>query len=185
MPRQGLDRATVIAAAVKLTDKKGYVELTLGNLARKLDIKPPSLYKHVASLEDLQDAIGILAAEALTAELVPAMEIQNSRDALRRACDVYRGFAKRRPGMYAALQGAMTRRSNEFQVAATALLKIIFSLVTALGVKDNKLVHAVRTLRSLLHGFVALELIGGFGMPEDIETSFEYLVEIYIQGLKK
>lgn len=72
-----------------------------------------------------------------------------------------------------------------FQVAATALLKIIFSLVTALGVKDNKLVHAVRTLRSLLHGFVALELIGGFGMPEDIETSFEYLVEIYIQGLKK
>lgn len=42
-PRQGLDRATVIAAAVKLTDKKGYVELTLGNLARKLDIKPPSL----------------------------------------------------------------------------------------------------------------------------------------------
>lgn len=185
MPRQGLDRAAVVAAAVKLADKKGYGELTLGNLARKLDIKPPSLYKHVKSLEDLQDAIGILAAEAMTAELAPAMEIQSPRDALQRACDIYRGFAKRRPGMYAALQGAMARRSTEFQVAATALLKSIFSLVTALGVKDNELVHAVRTLRSLLHGFVALELVGGFGMPEDIETSFKQMVEIYIQGLKR
>lgn len=185
MPRHGLDRAAVVAAAVKLADKKGYHELTLGNLARKLDIKPPSLYKHVASLEYLQDAIGILAAEALTAELSPAMEIQNPREALRNACDIYRSFARQRPGMYGALQGAMARRSAEFQVAATALLRTIFSLVTALGVKDSELVHAVRALRSLLHGFVTLELIGGFGMPEDIETSFQYQVKIYIQGLKK
>ena len=63
MPRQGLDRAAVVAAAVKLADKKGYGELTLGNLARKLDIKPPSLYKHVKSLEDLQDAIGKLSSD--------------------------------------------------------------------------------------------------------------------------
>jgi hypothetical protein len=65
------------------------------------------------------------------------------------------------------------------------MLRTIFSLVTALGVKDSELVHAVRALRSMLHGFVSLELIAGFGMPEDIEASFQYQVEIYILGLKK
>ena len=85
MPRQGLSRDTVVAAAVKLANKKGYGELTLGNLARQLKIKPPSLYKHVANLEDLQDAVGVLAAEELAAELAPALEIRNVDQALRKA----------------------------------------------------------------------------------------------------
>jgi AcrR family transcriptional regulator len=174
----------VIAAAVKLANKKGYRELTLGNLARQLDIKPPSLYKHVASLDDLQDALGIIAAEALTTELAPAMEIQNPQQALRAACDIYRGFAHKKPGLYASLQPAMARRSAPFQVAATELLKTIFVLVSALGVKKDNLVHAVRALRALLHGFAELESIGGFGMPEDIEASFRYQVEVYIRGLR-
>lgn len=183
MPRQGLSREAVIAAAVKLANKKGYGELTLGNLARQLDIKPPSLYKHVASLDDLQDAVGILAAEALTAELAPAKEIHNPQQALRAACDTYRAFAHKKPGLYAALQPAMARRSGAFQLAATELLKTIFVLVGALGVKKENLVHAVRALRSLLHGFAELESIGGFGMPEDIEASFRYQVDVYIRGL--
>lgn len=41
MPRQGLSRDAVIAAAMKLADKKGFGELTLGNLARRLGIKTP------------------------------------------------------------------------------------------------------------------------------------------------
>lgn len=184
MPRQGLSRAAVIAAAVKIANKKGYSELTLGNLARQLDIKPPSLYKHVSSLDDLQDALGIIAAEALAAELAPAMEIHSPQQALRAACDIYRGFARKKPGLYSALQPAMARRSADFQIAATALLKIIFRLVTAVGVKDSELVHAVRALRSMLHGFAELESIGGFGMPEDIGMSFRYQVDVYIRGLR-
>lgn len=184
MPRQGLSREAVIAAAVKIANKNGYQELTLGNLARQLDIKPPSLYKHVSSLDDLQDALGILAAQALTAELAPAMEIHSPQQALRAACDIYRGFARKKPGLYGALQPAMARRSAEFQVAATELLKTIFSLVGALGVKKDDLVHAVRALRSLLHGFAELESIGGFGMPEDIEVSFRYQIDVYIRGLR-
>ena len=184
MPRQGLSRDTVIAAAVKLANKKGYAELTLGNLARQLKIKPPSLYKHVANLEDLQDAVGVLAAEELAAELAPALEIQNADQALRKACEIYREFARKKPGLYAALQPAMTRRSAPFQIAAAELLKTIFALVGALGVKKESLVHAVRALRSLLHGFAELEAIGGFGMPEDIETSFRFQIDVFIRGLQ-
>ncbi len=185
MPRQGLSRDAVITAAIKLANKKGYGELTLGNLARELDIKPPSLYKHVASLEDLQDALGVVAAGALNVALRPTLVMRDPKSAMQGACEIYRDFARQKPGLYGALQPAMARRSEPFQQAAGELLKTIFSLVSALGVQQKNLVHAVRTLRSLLHGFVELEQIGGFGMPEDIEASFRFEIEVFISGVRR
>jgi hypothetical protein len=37
-------------------------------------------------------------------------------------------------------------------------------------------IDAIRALRSALHGFVLLETGGGFGLPVDVDRSFERLV---------
>jgi AcrR family transcriptional regulator len=185
VPRQGLDRATVIEAAQKLADKSGYAQLTLGNIARALGVKPPSLYKYITSLEDLQDAVGIGAAKALILQLEPVAQVGNPQRAIHSACLAYREFAHAHPGLYASLQPAMARRGKEFQAVAASLLKIIFLLVTALGVKKADLVHAVRSLRAMLHGFIEIESVGGFGMPEDVEASFRYHVELYATAIKQ
>ncbi len=37
---------------------------------------------------------------------------------------------------------------------------------------DEKVVHKIRILRSVLHGFIDLELRGGFGKSESVEESF-------------
>jgi AcrR family transcriptional regulator len=44
-------------------------------------------------------------------------------------------------------------------------------------------IHAVRVVRSALHGFVALELSGGFGLPLDLDDSYERLVGVLAEGL--
>ena len=41
-------------------------------------------------------------------------------------------------------------------------------------------VHLTRALRSLLHGFVHLESHGGFGMPVDIDDSFDTAIAMVI-----
>ena len=41
---------------------------------------------------------------------------------------------------------------------------------------ESDLVDAVRFLRSALHGFVALELAGGFAMARSTDTSFDAAV---------
>lgn len=183
MPRQGLTRDSVIAAAIKIANKKGYAELTVGSLARELNIKPPSLYKHIASLEDLQDSIGAIAAKELNAALLPATLEKDAGKAMRLAAVAYRDFARAKPGLYAALQPAMVRRNAEFQQAATSLVQTIFQLIAALGVQKEELVHATRALRAMLHGFAELEALGGFGMPGDIEESFDYAVTGFVQSL--
>jgi hypothetical protein len=42
---------------------------------------------------------------------------------------------------------------------------------------------AVHAIRATLHGFVALEAGGGFGLPEDVDESFERLVAMLVSGL--
>jgi len=41
----------------------------------------------------------------------------------------------------------------------------------------------VRSFRSLLHGFVSLEMSGGFAMPFEVEKSFQRAVAAYIDGM--
>jgi AcrR family transcriptional regulator len=61
VPRSGLSRDDVVAAAAGLVDEIGYHNLTMGLLAQRLGIRTPSLYKHVDGLADLQHRIATLA----------------------------------------------------------------------------------------------------------------------------
>ena len=51
MPRAGLNGGDVVAAAAALADETGYAGLTMGLLADRLDVRTPSLYKHVGGLD--------------------------------------------------------------------------------------------------------------------------------------
>ena len=44
------------------------------------------------------------------------------------------------------------------------------------GLTDDDAVDATRALRSALHGFVALEAAGGFGLPREVDRSYHQLV---------
>lgn len=46
MPRAGLNRATVTAAAAEVADGRGLGRLTMGLVAERLGVRTPSLYKH-------------------------------------------------------------------------------------------------------------------------------------------
>ncbi len=185
MPRQNLTRERVIAAAIKLGDAQGATALTLGNLARDLGIQTPSLYKHIESLGDLFDEVGVRGAQQLTAALRAAPAHKNPTEALLTACTIYRTFASEHPTYYRALQPTLVKRGPEFREAAEQLLAAIFPLVIAVGVKEKNLVHAVRGLRSLMHGFADLEAAGGFGMPGDMAESYRFALIAYIAGLQR
>lgn len=48
---------------------------------------------------------------------------------------------------------------------------------------DAGAVDAVRVVRAAVHGFVDLELRGGFGLPQDRATSFRRLLDVLAGGL--
>lgn len=56
------------------------------------------------------------------------------------------------------------------------MIATIGAALRVYGLDGDDLTDAIRLLRSLLHGFIALEHSGGFKDPRDVEASFERIV---------
>ncbi|NMM17840.1 MAG: WHG domain-containing protein, partial [Cellulomonas sp.] len=69
------------------------------------------------------------------------------------------------------------------QAAGARTVAVIADAVMTLGVDPARTIDAVRAFRSTLHGFVTLEMDGGFGMPRDVDASFAYAVDLLVTAL--
>jgi AcrR family transcriptional regulator len=177
VPRAGLSRAVVVDVGAQLADEAGLERLTLAGVAARVGVRLPSLYKHVGGLDDLQRGVAVLALRELAEQLSAAAIGRAEAQALRAFAGAYRRYAQERPGRYAATLRAPAPDDDEHARAAAVLVNIIFAVLRGYGLEDDGLVHATRMLRSSLHGFVALEAAGGFGLPESVDESFARLVD--------
>ncbi|WP_345711345.1 TetR-like C-terminal domain-containing protein, partial [Kineococcus glutinatus] len=69
------------------------------------------------------------------------------------------------------------------RAAAEDVVQDVLSVLAGFGLAEEDAVDAVRGLRALLHGFVALENAGGFRLPQDFDRSYERLVTAYAASL--
>ena len=183
MPRAGLSRAVVVTEAARVADEVGLERLTLAAVASRLGVRLPSLYKHIAGLEALQVHLAAAAGRELAAELSAATVGRSKGDALLAMAHAYRAFALRRPGAYAATLRAPEDGDEEHQAAAMAVLQVVLSVLAGFGLEGEDAIDAVRGLRALLHGFVAIEAAGGFKLPQDLDRSYRRLVQTYADTL--
>lgn len=191
VPRVGLTRAGVISAAVELVDNdgiSGFADLTLASVASHVGVAVPSLYKHVKSLADLRRGIAIDSAEALTAVLARAATGRSGRDAVDAMSRALRNFALAHPGRYAATQVAANPQDPldaELSARSAETVAVIAAVLRGFDLPAELMIDVIRLLRSALHGFVVLELGGGFGLPDDLGRSFDVLVETTIAGVER
>lgn len=176
MPRAGLTRDFVVGRAARLADDVGYDRLTLAAVAEQLDVRLPSLYKHVDGLEGLRRDLAVLATRELGDALAEAAVGRSGGAALRGLAEAYRGYARRHPGRYAATVRAPDPAAEDQGEAAAAVLRTVLAVLAGYGLHGDEAIDATRALRSAMHGFVTLESAGGFGLPADVDRSFERLV---------
>jgi AcrR family transcriptional regulator len=177
MPRAGLNPAAVVAEASAVADESGFHQLTLASVAQRLGVALPSLYKHVRGLDDLQRQMAALALRELCDAVTRATVGKSRGDALRAMAGAYRDYAHRHPGRYAATLRAPSTDDDDAVAAAGDLLDVVYAVLQGYGITGDDAVDATRTLRAVLHGYVALEAAGGFGMPNDVRKSFDRAVE--------
>ncbi|MFF3851862.1 TetR/AcrR family transcriptional regulator [Micromonospora sp. NPDC002575] len=176
MPRAGLNQQVVVREAARLADEVGLDRLTLAALAGRLGVALPSLYKHVKGVDALAQKLAALATAELADALTAAVAGRAGEDALRAVAAAYRDYARRHPGRYAAAQRAPDPGDPDHVAAAGRAVGAIYAILRGYGLDGDDAVDATRALRSGLHGFLALEAAGGFGLPRDVDRSYDRLV---------
>jgi AcrR family transcriptional regulator len=169
----------VVAEAGDLADTG---TLSLATLAERLGVKVPSLYKHVGGLDDLHRRLALAGLAELAAALGDATVGRSGKDALRACAAAYRAYAKEHPGRYAAIQRPPDPADTELSAAAERLVRLVYAVLGGYGLDEEGTVHATRAVRSALHGFVLLETGGGFGLPQDVDESYDRLVDLLDAG---
>ena len=184
MPRAGLSTAAVVAAAAEIADAEGLDRLTLARVAATAGVRTPSLYNHVESLDDVRRRVALLALRDLADALRDAAVGRAGDDALAAMADAYRAYARRHPGRYAATQRAPAEGDEEMRAAAKGAVDVVLAILRGYGLEGDDAIHAARAVRSALHGFVALETGGGFGIPVDLDESYARMVRALARGLR-
>ena len=185
MPRAGLSRDDVVAAAAELIDEIGYHELTMGLLAQRLGVRAPSLYKHVDGLADLQHRVATLAMTELGDAVRDAMQGRAGCDALTALLTATRAYVTAHPGRYTATIGAEFTGPDDPLLAASArVIDSIAAVLRGYGVGEAEMVHAIRTIRCTLHGFAALQASNGFQWTGDPDETFDWMIAFIDRGLR-
>ncbi|MGA7989098.1 MAG: WHG domain-containing protein [Candidatus Dormiibacterota bacterium] len=176
MPRAGLTELRVIEEAERLADEVGVSNLTLAALAKRLGVRQPSLYKHIAGMDGLQRSISVRAKHELAGVLGPAAVGRARDDAIVAMSRAYRAWAVQHPGRYAAAQRAPLSGDIADMTASEQVVRVVADVIAGYELRGDDAVDAIRALRAALHGFVTLEAEGGFGLPVDIDRSYDRLV---------
>ena len=185
MPRAGLTPAAVVAAGADLADEVGHADATLVQLAERVGVRTPSLYKHIAGQADLNRRIAALAMDEAADAIGTAIQGLSGRDALAAAARALRDFVVSHPGRYAATTGVRaTGPQDPVAVAAARALGPFSAVLRGYDIPPEEMTHALRALRSVFHGFSTLEAGGGFQYSTDVDDSFEWLIALVDQGLR-
>jgi AcrR family transcriptional regulator len=181
--RKRIDLPRVIQVAVEIANEQGFETVTLASVAARLEIRIPSLYNYVEGLPGLRDAMTLWAARELLDKMRRAAVGKAGDEAVLSLAAGYRAFAHAQPGMYATTQRAPSPEQTELAAVAAELVEILVAVLHPYGFQGDDALHAVRALRSVIHGFIDLEIGGGFGLPLDQDETFNRLMHIFIRGL--
>ncbi|GAA2430743.1 TetR/AcrR family transcriptional regulator [Streptomyces glaucus] len=171
MARAGLTPERLTRAGAELADEVGFEQVTVSALARRFDVKVASLYSHLRSSRDLKTRIALLALEELADRAAGALAGRAGKDALAALANVYRDYAREHPGRYAAARFRLDPKTAAAS-AGVRHAQLTRAVLRGYDLAEPDQTHAVRLLGSVFHGYVTLELGGGFShsAPDTDET---------------
>lgn len=188
MPRMNLDKTVVVKMAAELVNTEGWEQLSLGKLAARLGVQPPSLYNHIDGLNGLTRELRLLSTREQGECMAGAAVGQSGAQAVRKVAQAYRAYIKANMGLYmSGIRSAAFQNpaDPELDAAQAKVLKTGLAIMAAFELSGTEALHAMRGFRSLIHGFATLEAAGGFGLPVDCDESFGRLVEMFIHELSR
>lgn len=159
--------------AERLSDEG--LPVTLAQLAQRLGVQVPSLYKHVGGLDALRALVATRAKDEFANALAAATVGRSRAAAVDAACRAYREWAADHPGRYQATLRAPDPDDAAEVAASARAVEVITAILAGYGLAGDDAIDATRALRATLHGFASLEASGGFGLP-GTDRSFDRLV---------
>jgi AcrR family transcriptional regulator len=181
-----LSRDVIVNAALTFLDREGWDALTINALAAQLGTKGPSLYNHVASLDDLRRSVRKRVVGDIIEMLGTAGQGRTRDDAVLAMAGAYRSYAHHHPGRYSAFTRMPLAGGDdpEFTAVARAAAEPILAVLASYGMEGEDAFYAALEFWAALHGFVLLEMTGVMA-GVDVDAVFSDMVLRLTAGMQR
>ena len=171
--------------AVAYIEDTGQPTISLHELARRLGIKTPSLYNHIANTKELQYEIFRYAIEKFVANQQAATKGKTKDDAVKAFAEAYYSFATQNKGLYRLIMSIPSEHDERAKEMAVPLLNTVIDILSDYGLSEENIAHWQRVLRAILHGFISQEDLGYFYYygSMDLSKSREIAIQCFLDGL--
>jgi len=183
VPKRNLTLTKILEQAAERIDSTGRNDITIGELADDLGVRPSALYNHIDGLDALKHELAVHSTDAVANHLLDAVVATSGADAVCALAHAYRQFADQHPGQYASQLLPPAAPDDSLATAQQRIVSVFIRVLSSTGREGDAAVHAARTVRSAIHGFVALESIDAFTSPVNRSASFDHLVDFLVAGL--
>jgi AcrR family transcriptional regulator len=177
-------RGAIVEAARTLLEEGGLDAVVMGAVAERVGVRGPSLYKHVADRSALIRAVGDAVTADLRSALDRTMSTGDPAADLRAFALAYRAFVRANPNGYGLLFAHLEPGLQPDPTAVADLGRPIVAAVARLtGDQGPRALEAGRTLVAWAHGFVTMELAGGFRLGGDLDAAYATGIELILAGI--
>lgn len=167
-PRQPITLQRIADVAYAIVVREGLENLTMRPIAAALGVKAPSLYKHVASREEI---IALVQTRGLN-EFGDAFIAAG--DSPREKAIAYRDWAYSNPHLYYVVMREPLRRDL---LPAGTEERVLIEVIRAAGGSHDK----ARAMWSMLHGLIDLELQGRYPAGADLDSTWEEAISLLVK----
>lgn len=195
--RQERTRQAIIHSALRLIREKGPNELSLREVARRIDYSPAGLYEYFDSKEDLIQAVCAEADDRLRAALESVDPTMEAGEYLVELGLAYIQFARQQPEHFTFLFTRLESETpvetpEEFEIDPHSSFMILYNAVQkaietgVLGTGERFGVLEISySLWSLVHGMAMLQAQGLEDFPINFDRTDREALKRLLRGLGK
>ncbi len=133
MGSKGLTKEIIVQEAVALIEESGQWVISLHELARRLQVKTPSLYNHIANTKDLQREVFRCAIHRFVENQKAAIAGKEKDEAIRAFARAYFAFAAENKGLYRLIMSMPLNNDEAEKEMAVPLLETVMELLAGYG----------------------------------------------------
>jgi AcrR family transcriptional regulator len=174
---------SITTLARTLLEEHGVEGLSMRELARRLDVRAPSLYFHVEGRDDLIRLLTTAGLRELGAMLSEAdAGAVGPGPRLHAMADAYASFAFGSPQLFSLIFGPCPEERRAEDEAAEAASEPLLAAVAEL-VPPGDVLDIAQAFWSLVHGYTTLALSDQFRMGGDPRRAIHRSVDYLLAGI--
>lgn len=173
----------VIQAACGIADRDGLSGVTLKAVAEALELRTPSLYNHIDSLDGLLREVAYYGMSEMNRKMSRAVIGVSGDTAICELATEYFRYMIAHPGIYETIQWASWHSDDRIIQALSEYRGLLEKLLRSLDLRTAELKPLISLLSGFLHGYTTQCLGNALAAPEQAIEEMQCALQIVLLGI--